>query len=94
MSRHRHGCGRQDGRGPHLLGHIVQPAALGPRDGRTLLLATDDRAAVGATGTTVDEQLRDLDRQFPDFRFRAGEEQHRRPPPPSGGRDHGGLLSP
>ena len=38
---------------------------------------TRDRATVSATGATLDEVLRDLDRQFPGFRFRVVDEQDR-----------------
>ena len=38
---------------------------------------TAQASAVEATGTTVDEVLRDLDRQFPGLRFRVVDEQNR-----------------
>jgi sulfur-carrier protein len=38
---------------------------------------TRDRAKVTASGTTLDEVLVDLDRQFPGFRFRVVDEQDR-----------------
>lgn len=36
---------------------------------------TGQRSVVDADGTTVDEMLRDLDRQFPGLRFRMVDEQ-------------------
>ena len=38
---------------------------------------TSERSQVDALGTTVDEVLRDLDRQFPGLRFRVVDEQDR-----------------
>jgi sulfur-carrier protein len=38
---------------------------------------TNGRGEVTATGTTLDEVLVDLDRQFPGFRFRVIDEQDR-----------------
>ena len=38
---------------------------------------TAQQSAVEAEGTTVDELLRDLDRQFPGIRFRVVDEQNR-----------------
>lgn len=38
---------------------------------------TDNRANVAATGSTVNEILADLDRQFPGLRFRVVDEQGR-----------------
>ncbi|MGH9580025.1 MAG: MoaD/ThiS family protein [Terriglobales bacterium] len=38
---------------------------------------TDGRSQVDASGATVDEVLRDLDRQFPGIRFRMVDEQDR-----------------
>ena len=38
---------------------------------------TDGRAEVTAEGATLDAVLRDLDRQFPGFRFRVIDEQDR-----------------
>ena len=38
---------------------------------------TGHRAEVNASGATVDELLRDLDRQFPGLRFRMVDEQDR-----------------
>lgn len=41
------------------------------------LLSYTGRREVEATGTTVDELLRDLDRQFPGLRFRMVDEANR-----------------
>lgn len=41
------------------------------------LLSYTNRREVEATGATVDEVLRDLDRQFPGIRFRMVDEQDR-----------------
>jgi len=38
---------------------------------------TRDRAQVTASGATLNDLLRDLDRQFPGFRFRVVDEQDR-----------------
>lgn len=38
---------------------------------------TEQQPAVDANGATVDELLRDLDRQFPGIRFRVVDEQNR-----------------
>lgn len=38
---------------------------------------TDGNAEVAAEGVTLDDVLRDLDRQFPGFRFRVIDEQDR-----------------
>jgi molybdopterin converting factor small subunit len=38
---------------------------------------TGEQSAVEAEGSTVDELLADLDRQFPGLRFRVVDEQHR-----------------
>jgi sulfur-carrier protein len=38
---------------------------------------TSGRSDVEASGTTLDDVLRDLDRQFPGFRFRVIDEQDR-----------------
>lgn len=38
---------------------------------------TNNASVVEAEGATVDELLSDLDRQFPGFRFRMVDEQHR-----------------
>ena len=37
---------------------------------------TAQAATVDATGSTIDEMLQDLDRQFPGLRFRVVDEQH------------------
>ena len=42
-----------------------------------LLSYTHDRRAVEATGATLDELTRDLDRQFPGLRFRIIDEHQR-----------------
>jgi sulfur-carrier protein len=41
------------------------------------LLSYTNRREVSATGATLDEVLRDLDRQFPGIRFRMVDEQER-----------------